>query len=122
MSNAKVRAQQVSKPKRGKALSIRSERSRVGTNGEIAEHQQVGIGGENWARRTESLIFSIGGGILSRLIQQAEKQVEDAVACVEWYERERKEAEASLAELIELRDQLIAQSNDPQQEQTQQQE
>ncbi|WNZ24837.1 hypothetical protein HJG54_19620 [Leptolyngbya sp. NK1-12] len=120
MSNAKVRAQQISKPKGSKALSIRSERSRAGTDGEITEYQQVGAGGENWARRTESLILSIGGGILTRLIQQAEKQVENAAACIEWYERERQEAEDSLTELIELRDQLLEQSDETHQDQQQQ--
>jgi len=48
-------------------------------------------------------IADLVGGIYSRLIAGAERRLGNAVACIEWYEREKQEA---LGDIATLRQQL----------------
>lgn len=44
----------------------------------------------------------IAGGIIAQLVKQAERRLGNAVACIDWYEREKAEALQELNELRQL--------------------
>lgn len=71
---------------------------RVGTDGSTSR----GIGERVDRTVGEGGAFTVViGGIYSQLIQQAERRLGNAVACIEWYERERNEAMEELTQLKE---------------------
>jgi outer membrane protein TolC len=78
----------------------------TGSSGFSDGNNPIGASGENWERKFTILLTSFSGGILNRLMQQAQDQLENANACIEWYEREKQRAEQAIDELSALQTQL----------------
>jgi hypothetical protein len=112
MGNAEVRTSQISQSEGSEAVPIRSECSGFRPNSQFNEHQQVRTGREDWEGRIKALILSFNGGILDRLIQQAAKHLENAEACIDWYQREKEQAEEDLAVLRKLQSDMQQELNE----------
>jgi outer membrane protein TolC len=80
--------------------------SGIGSASDSAGNNPIGVSGTDWEGRFAILLTSFSGGILNRLMQQAQDQLDNANACIEWYEREKQRAEQAINELSELQSQL----------------
>jgi hypothetical protein len=116
--NAQKRSQQISQQEECESLSLREGGSRHRQTSPVAECQPIGVDGDDWTRGNQPrLSVAISGGILIQLIQDAEDQLEQAEACIKWYEDEKRKIQQRLDNLRQLQDlQLEMLDNEQQQE------
>lgn len=99
----------------GQSITDRGSNQRFGSDSRVDGDNAVGTGREVRTWGTGIFPDPISGGILSRLIQQAEEKLDNANACIDWYAREKERAEVALDELRQLQAQLetINEANEP---------
>lgn len=108
--SAKNQTQQISEQKECEPLPLRGGGSGVGQTSGIVESQPFGTDRDDRAGASESILSAVSGGILAQLIDDAEDQLEQANACIQWYEDERQKV---LGRLENLRQLQSLQSDNP---------
>lgn len=66
-------------------------------------NQQVNADHQNCIRRDSSGIKLVSGGIIDQLIKTVQDQLEDAKACVDWYQRKTEDYQSQLMEGLSFR-------------------
>jgi hypothetical protein len=96
-------------------LSDRGGDRRVSETRSNAWIVALGVGRADWQRAYFHFAECFFGGMLDQLLEQALKRREDAIARIDWYEQEKRDAEATIA-VLERLSQELAEANDKEKE------
>ena len=93
---------------RGTAFDSHDSRGQAGSGKSRSNHGSVSLRTARTLGQTANLSVSFTGGILTQLIKQVESQlgtahyqVQNAEACIQWYQREKEEHQHRVEDLEE---------------------
>jgi hypothetical protein len=112
--NAESQAQSARTAKDGKPVCSDNSRGERSSGGGSGQTRDIGFRVDRTtSERSNFLSPSIAGKIITQLIREAEGQLENARACIKWYEDEEEKALAKIEELRRLEESVQAEDEMP---------